>query len=188
MNDMNTRNDVLVFLAEGFEEVEALAVIDILRRGNLPVKTVSITESRAVIAGHSVTIEADMLLEHLNTEELPRAIVLPGGLTKLNVCEPLLDLIRKQHEANRVIAAICAAPRVLGAAGIGDGKMRATCYPSFEEQVTGFTMTGADVEVCGHIITGRGPALALPFAFKLLEQLAGRAIAEEVAQGFLYKL
>ena len=62
MNDMNTRNDILVFLAEGFEEVEALAVIDILRRGNLPVQTVSITESRAVIAGHSVTIEYDMLL------------------------------------------------------------------------------------------------------------------------------
>ena len=103
-------------------------------------------------------------------------------------CEPLLELIRRQHEAGGTIAAICASPRVLGAAGIGDGKMRATCYPGCEEQVPGFVLTGADVEVCGHIVTGRGPALALPFAFRLLEEVAGRKAAEQVAAGFLYKL
>ncbi len=185
---MSNMNNILVFLAEGFEEVEALAIIDVLRRGNQPVTTVSITGSLAVRGAHDVTIQADMLLEELHSGALPKAIALPGGMTKLNECEPLLELIRRQHEAGGTIAAICASPRVLGAAGIGDGKMRATCYPGIEEQVPGFVLTGADVEVCGHIVTGRGPALALPFAFRLLEEVAGRQTAEQVAEGFLYKL
>lgn len=185
---MNNMDNTLVFLAEGFEEVEALAIIDILRRGSQPVTTVSITGSLAVRGAHDVTIQADMLLEELDRNSLPKAIALPGGLTKLNECEPLLELIRKQHAVTGTIAAICASPRVLAAAGIGDGKMRATCYPGCEEQVTGFVLTGADVEVSGHIITGRGPALALPFAFRLLEELAGQECANQVAEGFLYNL
>ena len=184
MNTMNT----LIFLAEGFEEVEALATIDVFRRANLPIQSVSITDSHAVTGGHAITVQADLLLKELDPTELPSAIVLPGGITKLNECEPLLEFIRRQHAAQRTIAAICAAPRVLGAAGIGDGKMRATCYPGFEDQVTGFVMTGADVEVSGHIITGRGPALALPFAFTLLRHEAGEEVAQQVAEAFLYKL
>ena len=142
---MSNMNNILVFLAEGFEEVEALAIIDVLRRGNQPVTTVSITGSLAVRGAHDVTIQADMLLEELHSGALPKAIALHG-------------------------------------------KMRATCYPGIEKQVPGFVLTGADVEVCGHIVTGRGPALALPFAFRLLEEVAGRQTAEQVAEGFLYEL
>jgi len=180
---------ILVFFATGFEEVEALSTVDVLRRGGLNVKTVSTTGAREVTGGHGVTILTDMLIQDIPLDApLPRMIVLPGGLTALNEHQRLLDLIRRQHAAGRDIAAICASPRVLGAAGIGDGRLKATCYPGFVKQTSGFVTTGRDVEICDNIITGRGPALSLAFAFTLLRHLVGDDKAREVADGFLYEL
>lgn len=180
------KNEIWVFFATGFEEVEALASVDVLRRAGLCTRMISVTGLPMVTGGHNVTIQTDLLIEDLDTSELPRAIVLPGGVTDLNECEPLLHLIRRQHEARQTIGAICASPRVLGAAGIGDGEMQATCYPGFEGQTRGFVMTGRDVEVSGHIVTGRGPAMAIDFAFALLRHVEGEEKAREVADGFLY--
>lgn len=179
---------VYIYLAEGFEEVEALTVVDVMRRAGIDAKTVSITGSRYVKGTHDIVVEADILYEEADHAKC-EMIVLPGGLPGadyLNEHEGLAKHIKCfAEDASKKLAAICAAPQVFGTCGILEGK-KATIYPSMEGHLKGGQATDQNVTVDGNIITGMGPALAMEFALKLVEELKGKEAAEEVADGLLF--
>lgn len=175
-----------VFLATGFEEVEALGTVDILRRGGVDAKTVSITGDYKVAGAHGVEIIADQLFAEADLSAAD-AMILPGGMpgsNNLNDCDPLREQLIKQYKAGKIVAAICAAPLVLGGLGLLKGR-RATCYPGFEDRLIGAEVTGEATETDGHVITGRGPGLVFNFGLALLSALKSEAVAEEVAAGLL---
>lgn len=176
--------NIFVFLITGFEEIEALATIDILRRAGLNVKTVSLTESKQVTASHDVTVTADVMFDEVDfsTAEL---LVLPGGTTNYNTHEGMKIQLKAFADKGERVAAICASPMVLGGLGLLKGK-NATCYPGYEKYLDGATLqTDKAVVVDGNIITGRGPGLTFDFALKLVELVAGKAKRDEVAGGLL---
>ena len=178
---------VFIHLAEGFEEVEALTAVDVLRRAGVDARTVSVTGARSVTGTHGIPVEADLLFEEADYISC-EMIVLPGGLpgaTNLGDHEGLTDQIKAFAAAGRKVAAICAAPMVLAQCGILEGK-EATIYPGMEEELAGARATGANVTVCGNIITGKGPALALECARALTEALKGEEVRTEVAAGLLF--
>lgn len=177
---------ICIFLAEGFEEIEALFPLDIMRRGGLEVKTVSVTGYQTVTGSHHVPVIADLLFEELKEEEV-EMIVLPGGLpgaTNLDAHAGLDKLIRNFAAAHKPLAAICAAPLVYGKRGLLKGK-KATCYPGFEKYLEGAEYTGHLIEHADNFILGKGPGAAWEFGFALLEKFAGKAKAEEVRKGML---
>lgn len=179
---------ICIFLAEGFEEMEAMFPLDILRRGGLNVKTVSVTGNKTVTSSHQVPVVADMLFEDLNEAEV-EMIVLPGGLpgaTNLDAHAGLDKLIMSFAAAGKPLAAICAAPMVYGKRGLLKGK-KATCYPGFEKYLEGAETTGAMVEQDGNFITGKGPGAAFDFASAIVAKFAGNAKIEEVRAGMLLK-
>ncbi|MDR0710812.1 MAG: DJ-1/PfpI family protein [Prevotellaceae bacterium] len=174
-----------IFLTTGFEEVEALAAVDVLRRAGVNVKTVSVENDKQVTASHRVKVEADLLFDEADFSDAA-LLVLPGGTTRLNEFAKLKKLLLTANEAGIKIAAICAAPMVLGGLGLLKGK-RATCYPSFEKYLTGAILaTDHPVVVDGNIITGKGPAQAIAFALTLVELIAGHAKRNEIAAGLLF--
>lgn len=179
---------VYVFLAEGFEEIEAVTPIDLLRRARITVETVSVTSHRKVQGAHGVTYVADRVLAEVK-EQSPLAIVFPGGLPgaqNLHDTSALLAMVRRQLEAKTLIAAICASPAfILGEENLLRGK-RATCYPGCEPKMKGAIVSTEMVEVDGNIITGKGPAASIPFALAIVEYLKGASVAKEVADGILY--
>lgn len=179
---------VFIHLAEGFEEVEALTCTDVLRRGGVDARMVSVTGNRTVTGAHGIAIEADMIFEEADYG-LCEMIVLPGGLpgaTNLRDHKGLEEQIRAFAKAGRPLAAICAAPLVLAAHGALRGR-QATIYPGMEAELGDAQATGMDVTVDGNIITGKGPALAMEFALALVEHLKGKAVRDEVAGGLLFK-
>lgn len=178
---------ICFFLAEGFEEVEALLPLDILRRGGLDVRTVSVTGDRIVKGAHQVPVVADLLFEDLAADEV-EMIVLPGGMpgaVNLDAHAGLDALVRSAAAAGQPMAAICAAPLVYGKRGLLNGK-KATCYPGFESYLEGADCTGRMVETDGNFVTGKGPGAAAEFGFTLLQRLAGADKAAEVKQGMLW--
>lgn len=175
-----------VFLATGFEEVEATGTIDVLRRGDVNTTIVSITGDLKVTGAHGLALVADKLFEETDFSEAD-ALVLPGGMpgsNNLNAFGPLKELLVKHYDQGKIVAAICAAPLVLGGLGILKGR-RATCYPSFEPQLTGATVTGEAAVIDGNVVTGKGPGLVFEFALALVKVLNGKPVAEEVAAGLL---
>lgn len=179
---------ICIFLAEGFEESEALYPLDIMRRGGLDVKTVSVTGDKVVTSSHQVPVVADVLFEDLKEEDV-EMIVLPGGLpgaTNLDAHAGLDKLIMNFASQSKPLAAICAAPMVYGKRGLLNGK-KATCYPGFDKYLEGAEYTGNLVEIVDNFILGKGPAAAAPFGFAILEKFAGEAKAEEVKKGMLFK-
>ena len=165
---------IYVFLATGFEDIEALAPVDIMRRAGLPVETVSVTGAEIVESAHAVGIKADRLLADIDFGKADM-IVLPGGLpgsTNLDACTPLTKAIASHFAAGKPIAAICAAPLVFGHLGILKGK-KATCYPGVEGELAGATYTAAIVEQDGNIITGKGPAAAFEFGYTIVDYFKG---------------
>ena len=182
---------VYVFLADGFEDVEALIPIDVWRRGGLEVTTVSISDFPLVQSAHGVNIEADIMFEQGDFSDAD-LIFLPGGMpgaTNLfeqkGVCKAVVD----QHQAGKKVAAICASPAVvLAPLGILDGK-KATCYPGFESVLAenNATYTGDLVTVDGNVTTGEGPAAAFPFAYELLSQLVNKQTADQIAEAMRFK-
>lgn len=178
---------ICIFLATGFEETEALLPLDIMRRGGLDVKTVSVTGNRTVTGAHGVPVVADMLFEDLDENEVGM-IVLPGGLpgaTNLDEHAGLDKLIRAFAADARPLAAICAAPMAYGKRGMLAGK-QATCYPGFDKYLEGAVYTGRMVEVTDNFILGKGPAAAAEFGFALLGKCAGEAKVQEVKKGMLF--
>lgn len=179
---------VYVFLADGFEEIEGLTVVDVLRRAGLEVETISIMGRKEVAGSHGICVMADRVFEEKNLED-GALYVLPGGLRgmqNLHAHEGLAKLIIRADEEGKRIAAICAAPSILGDMGLLRGKT-AVCYPGFEEHLEGATVTQQPVEISDNITTSRGMGTALPFALSLAEQLAGKESADRVAEGILYR-
>lgn len=179
---------IYVYLAEGFEEVEALTAVDVMRRAGIEVQTVSITGENIVRGTHDIKVEADILYEEADHAKC-EMIVLPGGLPGADYLNEHEDLAKQivnfAKDDSKKVAAICAAPQVFGTCGILEGK-KATIYPSMENCLKGGQATGENVTVDGNIITGMGPALAMEFALKLVEELKGKDAAEKVADGLLF--
>lgn len=179
---------IFVFLANGFEEIEAISIIDVLRRGELDVTTVSIMGNTKVIGAHNIPVLADKLFEETDFNN-GGMLVLPGGMpgaSNLNAHEGLKSLIAKYNDEGKEIAAICAAPIVFGGLGLLKGK-KATAYPGFETQLTGAEFIKSGVVEDGNITTGRGPGFAVDFALTLVAKLQGEEKAEEVASGMLLR-
>ena len=179
---------IYIHLAEGFEEVEALTAVDILRRAELDVQTVSITGKKMVNGTHGIPVEADILYEEADYPSC-EMIVLPGGLPGADYLEAHEGLAKHivdfAKDDSKKLAAICAAPQVFGTCGILEGK-KATIYPGMESHLKEGKATGENVTVDGNIITGMGPAIAMEFALKLVEEIKGKEAAEEVAADMLY--
>lgn len=175
---------VLVFLTTGFEEIEALATVDILRRGDVIVQTVSLENNTTVVGSHNIPVIADILFSEIDFSDITM-LVLPGGTTRYNEHEGLKQELIKFNQANKQIAAICASPMVLGGLGLLKDK-HATCYPGFEQYLEGATLdTNKAVVVQDNITTGRGPGLTFDFALELLEKIQGKEKRQEVAKGLL---
>lgn len=176
-----------VFIAEGFEEIEGLTVVDILRRAGVDTQTVSITEERMVTGSHKIPVRADVCLKDADFTGT-ELLVLPGGMPgtlNLGACRELTELLVRFCEEGKKVAAICAAPSVLGDLGILKGK-KAACYPGFEERLAGAEVVYDKVAVDGNVITSRGMGTAIPFALALTEQLVSREKAEEIKKGIIY--
>jgi len=181
-------NKAALFLANGFEETEAVGTLDVLRRGCIDTTLVSITGGRKVNGAHGITIEADALLVKTDFPSFD-ALVLPGGMpgsANLNVCNPLKQRLANHFHEGKLVAAICAAPLVLGGLGLLFGR-RATCYPGFESYLAGATLAGEPVVTDGNVITGKGPGFVFDFALAIIRYLKGEAAAREVAAGLLYE-
>ena len=179
---------VCVFIANGLEECEALITVDILRRAGIQVTTASIHDTKNILSSHQISFTADALLSELNPEEF-EMFFLPGGLggTANLSASPLVNsiLLSYSDRDDKLLSAICAAPSVLGGLGFLKGR-KATCYPGWEEKLSGAQHTGADVEEDGHIITGKGMGVTIPFALKLVERLISKAKADEIRRQIQY--
>lgn len=172
-----------IFLDNGFEEIEAITTIDLLRRANIALTTVSVTGDILVTGAHAISVKADKLFGDLTFEDA-EMLILPGGATNLIDSKPLCDLLIQHNNDNKLIAAICAAPAVLGQLGILDGK-QATCYPGFENHLAESHVGGLVVE-SHNIITAKGPGLSSDFAFCIIEKLAGSEVADQVYDAAQY--
>ena len=174
---------IAVHLAEGFEEIEAVNIIDVLRRAELDVTVVSVTENLEVTGSHSIKIIADKLFNNVSYD-LFDMIILPGGMpgaSNLNNHPGLREQILNFNENKKLLAAICAAPLVFGNLGILNNK-KATCYPGYESQLHGAVVTTEAVEVSENIITGKGAGIAIEFALKIVEILKSKEFATKLAQ------
>ena len=177
---------IFVFLAEGFEEIEALTPVDVLRRAGLSVHTVSIMKEQVVAGAHGIPVKADVMFDEVHAEDA-EMILLPGGLpgaTNLDAHEGLAKMILDFAKAEKPLAAICAAPLVFGNRGLLEGK-KATCYPGFETYLKGAQYTAALVEKDGNFITGKGPGAAMEFAFAIVEKYCGIDKVNELKQGMM---
>ena len=179
---------VYVMLAEGFEEVEAITVVDILRRAEIPVTTVAVTEGPVVVGSHGIGVTADASPD---PEALKKAdlVVLPGGMPgtlNLDQSSMLDEVLRERAAKGQPLAAICAAPMVLAHKGILDGRC-ATIYQGMEAELGKAVHTEGDVVTDGNIVTSKGPGTAMSFALALVGFLKGDSVAEEVRTGLLYK-
>lgn len=177
-----------IFMADGCEEIEGLTVVDIVRRAKMEIVMISITGKREVTSSHQVTFLTDALAAEVDYDTLD-GIVLPGGMPgtlNLQADETVNKVIRQFAAEGRLVCAICAAPSVLGAAGILEGKW-ATCHPGFEEKLTGAKVEEKEVVVDGNVITSRGMGTAIPFALSLVSQLVSEEKAQELAQSIIFK-
>jgi protein deglycase len=179
---------IAIQLAEGFEEIEAVSIIDVLRRAEFEVTLVSITDKLEITGSHNIKIIADQLFENVNYK-LIDMIVLPGGMPgaiNLNKHSELRKQILNFNKEGKQLGAICAAPLVFGNLGILKNK-NVTCYPGFENELKGANTTNKIVEVSGRIITGKGAGVAIEFALKIVEIFKGKKLAVELAEKLIFK-
>ena len=175
-------------LATGFEEVEAVTTVDLLRRASLPVQTVSITGELMVKGAHGISITADILFENADFNEAGM-IILPGGMpgtTNLRDFEPLREQLISFASSGKLLAAICAAPLVLASCGILEGK-NATIYEGMDDHLAGAIHSKEKVVTDGNLITSKGPGTAMDFALSIISRLKGAEAAEAVRKGLLYR-
>ncbi len=174
---------ILVFLANGFEETEAIAPIDILRRNGKDVVTVGIGEE-VITGSHGLTVVPDVTEIDVTMSDEIEMIVLPGGMPgtlNLEKNRTVQDAVDYCSEKGRYIAAICAAPSILGRKGLLKGR-KATCFPGFEEFLEGAEFTGGPVECDGNFITARGAGVAIEFGLKLVEVLSGKPASDNLKE------
>ncbi|MBR1476683.1 MAG: DJ-1/PfpI family protein [Lachnospiraceae bacterium] len=179
--------NIAVFLADGFEEIEGLTVVDILRRAGLSVDTVSVMGRDRIEGSHAIPIIADKLISDIKYEDYD-CFVLPGGMpgTKnLEACGELMELIDRAYKENKYIAAICAAPSIFGHRGILKGR-DATCYPGMEGELTGANALTDSVVVSDNVITSRGMGTAIDFALDITEIFCGTQKAKELSKAVVY--
>ena len=181
---------VVEFLVDGFEQIEAMAPIDLLRRAEIEVDIVSVFNVSSVKSSHNVTIETEKNMNDINLDDYDM-IILPGGpgTVKYKESKFLLDsLIRYNENKGKYIAAICAAPSILAHLGILNGK-NAACFPSVESELIegGAILSKSKVVVDGNIITSRGAGTAIDFSLKLIEILKGSVEAEKISDMIVYK-
>ena len=176
-----------IFLADGYEEIEALAVVDVFRRAGIEMDMVSISDELLTNGSHKIQVMADKLMKDISFEDYDM-LILPGGLKgmqNLEACVPLMQQIDAFYEADKYIAAICASPSIFGRRGILEGR-QATAYPGFEAELKGATVVDAGAVRNGHVITGRSMGSAIEFALLLVETLLGKEKAEEIAEQIVY--
>ena len=172
----------VVFLAEGFEEIEAITIIDIVRRAGICVTVCYLGETPTVSGSHLISVKADKSFFEIDFENQDM-IILPGGMPgamNLNIHKGLKTVLERFNKEQKYIGAICAAPLVLGVNGILKGR-QATCYPGFEKYLDGAENVNDGVVLDGHVLTGKGVAYAIAFSLKVVEMLIGKEIADDVS-------
>lgn len=177
---------VYIFLANGFEETEAIGTWDTLKRGDIEAVFVSIYDKYEVEGAHGLRLNACLTLNDIK-DNIVDAIVLPGGMpgaVNLYESDRLREIISAHHNAGKLLAAICAAPLVFGRMGLLKG-VKATCYPGFEKELDGAISVSSPTSTDGNFVTGRGPAYALDFGTAILAKLSGDKSALDVADGLL---
>ncbi len=182
------KKQVCVFLADGFEEIEGLTVVDLLRRAGITVTMVSITGEYTIHGAHAIDVQADKLFEEVDYGELDMA-VLPGGMPgtlHLKEHDGVKKVLEQYHAEKKYIAAICAAPSVLGKYGILKGR-KATSYPGFEEALEGAIYLYDEVVADDFVITSRGMGTAIAFSLKLIEKLTDTQKAQEIGESIIYQ-
>lgn len=178
-----------IFMAPGCEEIEALTVVDVLRRVGIEVTSISIDGSKEVTSSHQVTFKTDADKSEVDFEQLD-GIVLPGGMPgtlNLKADDTVQSVIASFAKAGKLVAAICAAPSVLGEAGLLEGK-KAACYPGFEDKLLGAQVVYDEVAVDGNVITSRGMGTAIAFSLALVAYLISEEKAKEISDGIIYRL
>lgn len=176
-----------LFYATGFEEVEALTVVDLLRRGGVECETVSIMGDYDVTSSHGITIRADRLFEEKDLSDADM-LIMPGGIPgtpNLRAHAGLEKLIRQYAKEGKYLAAVCAAPTIYGEMGLLQGK-KATCYPGMEEGLVGATPLTDSVVCDGQFITSRGMGTCIDFGLMLLEKLTDKTTADEIGKKIVY--
>lgn len=179
---------VYIFLADGFEEIEGLTVVDLLRRADIDITMVSITGELSVTGAHRIAIQADALFENTDFSDAGM-LVLPGGMpgTKhLSKHEGLDRLLKEFHSQGKKISAICAAPSVLGSKGLLSGK-NAICYPGYEDVLLGAHIKNEAVVEDGNFITSKGMGTAIDFSLAIIRNLKGAAEASKIAASVQYQ-
>ena len=179
---------VYVFLADGFEEVEGLTAVDLLRRAKVETVMVSVAGKLEVTGSHGISVKADCLFEEMDPSEA-EMYVLPGGMPgtiHLGEHKGLAALLQSAEQEGKKVAAICAAPSVLGKLGLLKGR-KATCYPGFEEKLEGAEVTENQVECSGMVTTSRGVGTAIEFALSLIAQLKDPGTAEEIGNAIVWR-
>lgn len=178
-----------IFLADGFEEIEGLTVVDILRRAGIDISMISINGKKKVTGAHGIALDTDEDIVQCDLDKLDM-LVLPGGMPgtmNLAACEKLTEALKKADQEKRGIAAICAAPSVLGDLGFLKGK-KAVCYPGFESRLTGAEVLAVPVVTDGHITTSRGMGTAIAFALELTKRLKDVETAKQVGRSIIYNV
>ena len=176
---------IYLFLADGFETVEALCPLDLLRRAGADVKTVGVT-GQAVTSRQGVTVTADVGIDEISVSDAPEMLILPGGIPgadNLDASDKVSEMILDGARRGAFLAAICAAPLILGELGLLDGK-EAVCYPGFEKHLKGAKISTEKVAVDGRYITGKGMGVALEFGLALVEALVSEEKADELYAAF----
>ena len=177
-----------IFMANGCEEIEGLTVVDIVRRAGIEIETISITDENKVTSSHEITFETDTTKDKVDFSCYD-GIVLPGGMpgtTNLGADETVNKVIKEFAQEGKLVCAVCAAPSVLGLAGILEGK-KATCYPGYEDKLLGANFIKEKVVVDGNVITSRGLGTTIPFALEIVRYFSGDEVADTIAQKIIWK-
>lgn len=177
-----------IFFAEGYEEIEALTVVDLCRRAGVEIQMISVTGEGSVAGSHGICVKMDALLTEVDFGQLDM-LILPGGMPgtrNLEGCAPLMEELDRFYAAGKWIAAICAAPSVFGHRGYLKGR-KAVCYPSFEGELAGAQVLSEKAVADGNVITGRGMGCAIPFGLIIVEKLISRAAADALAESIVYE-
>ena len=180
--------NIAIFLANGFEEIEALTVVDLCRRASLNIDMVSVMGSLSVTGSHGIEVKADKLLDDVKFEDMDM-LVLPGGMpgtTNLEKTEKLMEQVRAFDGAGKFISAICAAPGVFGRAGLLQGK-KACVFPGLEGELKGADVQMTETTVDGHILTSRGMGTAIPFGLAIVERFCGKEAADELGKKIVFR-
>lgn len=178
---------VAVFFGKGYEEIEALTVVDLARRAGIETWMVSIDNCRAVTGSHGITVTMDKVLAEVDFDKVDM-IVLPGGMPgtlNLEACQPLMEKVKAFDEAGKKISAICAAPTIFGHLGLLKGR-KACCYPGMESDLTGAEVVNEKIAISDHILTSRGMGTAMDFGLAVVSLLKSEEEAKELKNKICY--